>query len=151
MKKQILLHKKHGMVDDILSTIRTEGVCYASVGVIKDNIIYSAFSHDTWQQYYIDNELHVNDPSFQAAVRVPELPIFWDSVALYTDAEIEVMKKRCEAVGARGGVTLCFNSRDTKLLLTMGTSKESMTVSTITKALSSLSLQEILCSQLSSF
>lgn len=151
MKKQLLFHKKHELVENLLSAIRIEGICYASVGVIKDNVIYSAFSHNKWQQYYIDNELHVNDPSFQAAIRTPELPIFWDSVALYTDAEIEIMRKRYEAVGAKGGITLCFNTQDKKLLLTMGTSKDNMTVSIIAKALNSLSLPEILCSHLSSF
>ncbi|MCE2716037.1 MAG: autoinducer binding domain-containing protein [Pseudomonadota bacterium] len=150
MKKQVLFHKKHELVDSLLSTIHIDGICYASIGVIKNDVIYSAFSHNKWQQYYIDNELHINDPSFQAAIKIPELPIFWDSVALYTDAEVKVMQKRREAVGARGGVTLCFNSLDKQLLLTIGTSKESTMVSTITKALSSLSLPEVLCSQLSS-
>lgn len=149
MKRQILLHKKHGLVDNLLSTIHVGGICYASIGIIKDDVIYSAFSHNKWQQYYIDNELHINDPSFQAAIKAPELPIFWDSVALYTDAEIEVMKKRCEAVGARGGVTLCLNSHNKKLLLTIGTSKENTAVSTISKALNSLSLPDILCTHLS--
>jgi hypothetical protein len=150
MKKDVLFHKKHGLVDRLLSTVQAEDICYASIGVIKDDVIYSAFSHDKWQQYYIDNALYVNDPSFQAAIRVPELPIFWDSVALYTDAEIAVMRTRSEAVGAKGGVTLCFNAHNKKLLLTMGTSTEKTTIRAVTRALSSLNVPEILCSHLSS-
>lgn len=95
MKKQPFLYRSHQQVDDILAKIQLiEGVCYASVEVIKGAILYSASSHKEWRQYYIKHDLYLDDPSFQVAIAVPELPIFWDSVALHTNEQIDVMKKR---------------------------------------------------------
>lgn len=150
MHNSVLSHKKHSLVDHLLSTVKIEGICYASVGVIKDDVIYSAFSHDTWRQHYIDNKLHMHDPTFQAAIEVPELPIFWDCVALYTKEQIDVMRKRRDVVGARGGVTFCFKKPHKKLLLTLGTPTEKEMIGLVTKVLSILNVPEILCSHLSS-
>lgn len=150
MHNATLSHKKHSLVDHLLSTVKIEGISYASIGVIKEDVIYSAFSHDTWRQYYIDHNLHAHDPTFQAAIEVPELPIFWDCVTLYTKEQIDVMRKRREVVGARGGVTFCFKRNNKKLLLTLGTPTEKEMIGTVTKALSILNVPEALCSQLSS-
>ena len=150
MHKSVLSHKKHDIVDHLLSTVRIDGICYASIGVLKDDVIYSAFTHDKWQQYYIENNVHMNDPTFQAALEVPEMPIFWDCVSLYTKEQIDVMRTRREVVGARGGVTFSFNRNNKKLLLTLGTPTEKEMIGTVIKALSLLNVPEVLCSHLSS-
>jgi hypothetical protein len=150
MDSQALVHKKHELVDSLLQAVQKEGICYASVGVIKEDIIYSAFSHPLWQQYYIENALHVNDPSFQAAINLLEIPVLWDSIPLYTNESIKVMNNRCEAVGAIGGVTICFAADRKKLLLTLGTSVKNDVIGTISNVLTSLGPQEILCSYLKS-
>lgn len=149
MRNEFLSHQQLDLVDHVLSTVLVEGISYASVGVIKDDIIYSAFSHDTWRQYYIDNSLHRHDPTFQAAIEVPGQPIFWDCVSLYTREQIEVMRKRRELVGARGGVTFCFNKHNKKLLLTLGTPTEKEMIGTVTKALGILNIPESLYPHLS--
>ena len=150
MNSQFLVHKTHTLVDNLLQAVQKKGICYASVGVIKDDVIYSAFSHPRWQEYYIKNALHLNDPSFKAAINLLEIPFLWDSVPLYTSEAIEVMNNRSEAVGAIGGVTICFSADKKKLLLTLGTSIKKDVIGTISNALTALSPQEILCSYLKS-
>lgn len=142
--KQALLHKNHEQVDRLLSMIQDEDICYASVGVIKGQTIYSAFSNDKWKRFYVEQNLHLNDPTFQAAINVPELPIFWDCVSLYTEAQIDVMRKRSEMVGAKGGVTICFEAADKKLLITFGTSAEGTIINVATRILKSLNVPDIL-------
>lgn len=98
MNSEILVHRKHELADSLLEAVKQSGICYASVGVIKDNVIYSAFSHPLWQEFYIKNALHLNDPSFKAPVNMFENPVLWDSVPLYSSEAIEVMNNRCNAL-----------------------------------------------------
>jgi hypothetical protein len=150
MNSEILVHRKHELADSLLEAVKQSGICYASVGVIKDNVIYSAFSHPLWQEFYIKNALHLNDPSFKAAVNMFENPVLWDSVPLYSSEAIEVMNNRCNAVGAIGGVTICFAKDNNKLLLTLGVSEKKDVLSSISNVLSSLNPQEVLCSHIKS-
>lgn len=150
MKKQPLLYRSHQQVNAVLAKIKPiEGVCYASVEVIKGAALYSASSHKEWMQYYIKHDLYLDDPIFQAAIVVPELPVFWDSVALYTNEQIEVMKKRKEIVGAKAGMTICFETLDKKLLLTVGAASEEKIMSIATTMVKDVNGMEILETQLS--
>lgn len=145
MKKQPLLCKHHQQVDGLLAKIQPiEGVCYANVDVIKGDILYNSSSHKAWMPHYIKHDLYLDDPSFQAAIEVPEMPIFWDCVALYTEEQINVMKKRCEVVGAKAGMTIYFESPDKKLLLTVGTATEEKIMSIATTMFKVLNVPEIL-------
>ncbi len=101
-------------------------------------------------RHYIKHDLYLDDPSFQAAIAVSELPVFWNSVALYTNEQIDVMKQRSEVVGAKAGMTICFETLDKKLLLTVGTTTEEKIMSVATTMLKDVKGRELLKTYLSS-
>lgn len=134
------------LVDDLLKHLLTKEIKYASIGIIEGKTIFSAFSHPKWQEYYIRNSLHVDDPSFKTALLLPEVPVFWDSVPKYTNKSANIMKIRCEITGVYTGLTLSIKHLDKTLLLTLGTLLNERELPMMTaELLSNLKIKDILC------
>lgn len=115
-----LIHKQSPGVEDICSSFVRGKISYASVGIIDDGIVYSAFSHKDWQDTYQNCSLLQYDPSFLGALRVGSVPIFWDTVPIMTKKAAGIMRQRCEYTGVQSGVTISFKDASRVLVLTLG-------------------------------
>jgi hypothetical protein len=115
-----LVHRLNSRVADFCYALLKDEITYVSVGLIEGKSLYSAFTHRKWQEVYVNFSLHHHDPSFNAAIKIPDMPIFWDMVPKNTKKAAVIMKERCEMVDITSGITMGFKKDASLLLLTIG-------------------------------
>ena len=126
IERNLLTHKQSNLVKDFCSNLLKEEITYASVGLIEGKNLFSAFSHQSWQQSYINFSLHLHDPIFIAAINTPSVPIFWDTVPKNTKKAVAIMEGRCEMTGATSGMTVSFKQDSKIFLMTLGAKLNSL-------------------------
>ncbi len=150
LKAKSLTHKTSSLIDEFCSSLLKEEITYASAGLIERSNLFSAFSHPAWQQNYVNFSLHIHDPSFLAALKIPSFPIFWDTVPKNTKKAAAVMEGRCEMTGVTSGVTISFHHDSKILLLTMGAKLNSLEllVKLNNEIIPHLRIKDILCQKI---
>ena len=89
-----LIHSSNKNIKDYCSSFLENNIAYASIGLIEGKCLYSAFTDNKWQEIYVNLSLHHHDPSFNAAIKMPDMPIFWDMVPRNTKKAAIIMRQR---------------------------------------------------------
>lgn len=142
-----LVHSVNGNITEYCSSLLESNIRYASVGLIEGRYLYSAFTNDKWQEIYVNLSLHQHDPSFNAALKMPNMPIFWDMVPKNTKKAAIIMRQRCEMMNIISGVTMSFKNNGKLLVLTMGAKLDSQdfVANFSENIISKLNIKDILC------
>ena len=149
LETNLLTHQQNNLVKDFCSNLLKEEITYASVGLIEGTSLFSAFSHQSWQQSYVNFSLHLHDPSFIAAIKTPSVPIFWDTVPKNTKKAAAIMEGRCEMTGVTSGITVSFKQDSKIFLMTLGAKLNSLDllIKLNNEILPYLNIKDILCSK----
>ena len=142
-----LIHSNNNNITECCASFLKNGITYASIGLIEGKRLYSAFTDNKWQEIYVNLSLHHHDPSFNAAIKMPNMPIFWDMVPKNTKKAAIIMEKRCEMTNITSGVTISFKTSGKLLIVTMGAKLDSQDFVTNfnENIISKLNIKEILC------
>lgn len=142
-----LIHSSNKNIKDYCSSFLENNIAYASIGLIEGKCLYSAFTDNKWQEIYVNLSLHHHDPSFNAAIKMPDMPIFWDMVPRNTKKAAIIMRQRCEMMNIVSGVTMSFKSNGKLLVLTMGAKLDSQdfVANFNENIISKLNIKDILC------
>ena len=116
-------------VDLFINDIKSSGVEYFSLGIVKGDQIFAIFSSPTWQKFYLENQCFDYDPVIKTAYVNYDMPVDWRSVTVLLKKEAFIMEARSELTGCQEGFSMIQKiDRETSAILAFGGTKDFSTV-----------------------
>ncbi len=92
--------------DQFIKEMGALGIDYFSLGIIKKDKVFVAFSCPQWQKFYLESECFEFDPLVKTALLNIDIPIDWQSVTINRKKHSLIMQKRQELTGCKEGFSL---------------------------------------------
>lgn len=117
--------------DSFIDSIHDMGFSYVSLGFKKldQEKILSIFSHKNWQEEYVSKSYFLKDPLLNTALKLQNIFILWDCVAIQSKDAAEVMSIREKMCDVRSGITLSSVFDDTLMILAIAGKENSLSFS----------------------
>jgi hypothetical protein len=104
--KKSLTIVQNSEVDHFISEIKSTGIDYFSLGIIKKNQVIAVFSSYQWQRFYLESQCFEFDPLVKSAQSNSNVPIDWHSVPINRKKDSFIMRTRKELTGCQEGFSL---------------------------------------------